>query len=143
MTSSPYRAGRNAQSLYENVELLTGQRGDGLDKALTLRDLSQLGMVQLNRRARGHYAAIPIKGKSQSKRSSSVPRCLALCLSVVGLVRSYCIGHPLYTLGMRTLRFGAQAATALGWHSGSPQRLPRLWVTLSDPQRLLLLDTAR
>ncbi len=81
MTSSPYRAGRNAQSLYENVELLTGQRGDGLDKALTLRDLSQLGMVQLNRRARGHYAAIPHqreKPKQEVVERPSVPRSLSV-----------------------------------------------------------------
>ncbi len=32
---SGFRAGRDADALQENMELLTGQRGSGLEKALT------------------------------------------------------------------------------------------------------------
>ena len=46
---SNFRAGRNQDALSENVELLTGQRGDGLDRAITLRELNNLGLAGLTR----------------------------------------------------------------------------------------------
>ena len=46
---SNFRAGRNNDALTENVELLTGQRGDGLDRAITLRELNALGLASLSR----------------------------------------------------------------------------------------------
>ena len=46
---SNFRAGRNQDTLSENVELLTGQRGDGLDRAITLRELNNLGLAGLSR----------------------------------------------------------------------------------------------
>lgn len=46
---SNFRAGRNQDALSENVELLTGQRGDGLDRAITLRELNELGLAGLSR----------------------------------------------------------------------------------------------
>lgn len=46
---SNFRAGRNQDALSENVELLTGQRGDGLDRAITLRELNNLGLAGLSR----------------------------------------------------------------------------------------------
>lgn len=42
-----YRAGRDQAATSENVELLTGQRGDRLDKAVTFRELSALGLSTL------------------------------------------------------------------------------------------------
>ncbi|HIF9470888.1 TPA: hypothetical protein ACX6SC_003410 [Photobacterium damselae] len=51
-----FRGGRNSESLYENMELLTGQRGDGLERAITVRDLAQLGLSKL-KRVRHHYQA--------------------------------------------------------------------------------------
>lgn len=44
-----FRAGRDQGAVTENMELLTGQRGDGLDKAVTLRDLADLGVATLRR----------------------------------------------------------------------------------------------
>ena len=46
---SNFRAGRDNGAITENVELLTGQRGDGLDRAITLRELNALGLTTLSR----------------------------------------------------------------------------------------------
>ncbi|MCJ7928947.1 hypothetical protein, partial [Aeromonas sp. LsrichE-8G] len=50
-----YRAGRDQAATVENVELLTGQRGDHLDKAVTFRELSALGLSTLRPGAGGVY----------------------------------------------------------------------------------------
>lgn len=55
-----FRAGRDAEAVLENLELLTGQRGNGLDRALTLRDLTNLGVVGVTRTRRGGYVAKPL-----------------------------------------------------------------------------------
>ena len=48
-----YRAGRDQAATVENVELLTGQRGDRLDKAVTFRELAALGLSTLRPGAGG------------------------------------------------------------------------------------------
>ncbi|BDA17649.1 hypothetical protein KAM345_015630 [Aeromonas caviae] len=48
-----YRAGRDQAATAENVELLTGQRGDRLDKAVTFRELAALGLSTLRPGAGG------------------------------------------------------------------------------------------
>ena len=50
-----YRAGRDQAATAENVELLTGQRGDRLDKAVTFRELEALGLSTLRSGAGGVY----------------------------------------------------------------------------------------
>lgn len=50
-----YRAGRDQAATAENVELLTGQRGDRLDKAVTFRELAALGLSTLRPGAGGIY----------------------------------------------------------------------------------------
>ncbi|MBP4059624.1 DUF1983 domain-containing protein [Aeromonas sp. Prich7-2] len=50
-----YRAGRDQAATVENVELLTGQRGDRLDKAVTFRELEALGLSTLRPGAGGVY----------------------------------------------------------------------------------------
>ncbi|WP_270835499.1 phage tail tip fiber protein [Aeromonas sp. QDB30] len=50
-----YRAGRDQAATAENVELLTGQRGDRLDKAVTFRELEALGLSTLHPGAGGVY----------------------------------------------------------------------------------------
>ncbi|MCV9380497.1 DUF1983 domain-containing protein [Aeromonas hydrophila] len=50
-----YRAGRDQAATSENVELLTGQRGNKLDKAVTLRELTELGLATLRPGAGGAY----------------------------------------------------------------------------------------
>ena len=52
-----YRAGRDQAATAENVELLTGQRGDRLDKAVTFRELSALGLSTLRPGAGGVVGA--------------------------------------------------------------------------------------
>ncbi|HGS4463137.1 TPA: DUF1983 domain-containing protein [Vibrio metschnikovii] len=53
MSRSGFRAGRDQSSLTENIELLTGQRGDGGSKAVTYRDLAKLGVLTLRRGSGG------------------------------------------------------------------------------------------
>lgn len=55
MAKPAYRAGRDQAATSENVELLTGQRGDKLDKAVTFRELSALGLATLRPGAAGIY----------------------------------------------------------------------------------------
>ncbi len=50
-----YRSGRDQAATAENVELLTGQRGDRLDKAVTFRELAALGLSTLRPGAGGVY----------------------------------------------------------------------------------------
>ncbi|QHC08895.1 DUF1983 domain-containing protein [Aeromonas veronii] len=55
MTKAAYRAGRDQAATAENVELLTGQRGNKLDKAVTLRELTALGLATLRPGAGGSF----------------------------------------------------------------------------------------
>lgn len=50
---STFRSSSTPQGLTENMQILTGQKGDRLDKALTMRDAAELGMLQLHRNAGG------------------------------------------------------------------------------------------
>lgn len=38
-----FRSGTDLPTVAENIQTLTGQRGDGLDRAVTVRDLARLG----------------------------------------------------------------------------------------------------
>jgi hypothetical protein len=51
-----YTSGRDLGSVSENVELLTGQRGDRLDKAVTYRELQSLGLATLARVGKSYQA---------------------------------------------------------------------------------------
>lgn len=55
MAKAAYRAGRDQAATAENVELLTGQRGNKLDKAVTLRELTALGLATLRPGAGGSF----------------------------------------------------------------------------------------
>ncbi|ELM3751476.1 DUF1983 domain-containing protein, partial [Aeromonas dhakensis] len=55
MAKPAYRAGRDQAATSENVELLTGQRGDKLDKAVTFRELNALGLATLRPGVGGIY----------------------------------------------------------------------------------------
>ncbi|ANB54842.1 hypothetical protein WM43_20375 [Aeromonas veronii] len=55
MTKPAYRAGRDQAATSENVELLTGQRGNKLDKAVTFRELNALGLATLRQGPGGIY----------------------------------------------------------------------------------------
>lgn len=53
MSKHTFRASNTQQGLTENMQILTGQKGDRLDKALTLREAAELGMVNLRRNGSG------------------------------------------------------------------------------------------
>lgn len=53
MSRATFRASSTQQGLTENMQILTGQKGDRLDKALTLREAAALGMVNLRRNGSG------------------------------------------------------------------------------------------
>ncbi|MFR9719866.1 phage tail tip protein [Aeromonas diversa] len=53
MSKSTFRASNTPQGLAENMQILTGQRGDSLDKALTLREAAAIGIVRLRRNGSG------------------------------------------------------------------------------------------
>ncbi|MGL6264011.1 hypothetical protein ACSZMC_08895 [Aeromonas jandaei] len=53
MSKPTFRASNTQQGLTENMQILTGQKGDQLDKALTLREAAALGMVNLRRNGSG------------------------------------------------------------------------------------------
>ena len=57
MNKNTFRASSTQQGLTENMQILTGQKGDRLDKALTLREAASLGMLNLRRTAGG--AVVP------------------------------------------------------------------------------------
>ena len=46
-----YRSGRDLPAVAENIELLTGQRGNKLDKAITYRELADIGLITLRKAA--------------------------------------------------------------------------------------------
>lgn len=53
MRGASFRASNTQQGLTENMQILTGQKGDRLDKALTLREAAELGIVNLRRNGSG------------------------------------------------------------------------------------------
>lgn len=53
MSKPTFRASNTQLGLTENMQILTGQKGDRLDKALTLREAAALGMVNLRRNGSG------------------------------------------------------------------------------------------
>ncbi|MEI8609927.1 phage tail protein, partial [Enterovibrio sp. Hal110] len=57
---STFSGSRSARALQENVEKLTGQRGNGLDRAVTLRDLQTLGLASLTRSSNGAVLPKPV-----------------------------------------------------------------------------------
>ncbi|WP_421301502.1 hypothetical protein [Aeromonas veronii] len=53
MSKPTFRASNTQQGLTENMQILTGQKGERLDKALTLREAALLGLVNLRRNGSG------------------------------------------------------------------------------------------
>lgn len=73
---SGFRAGRDQGATTENIELLTGQRGNGLDRAVTVRDLSELGIATLRRAGQAGQSGIlvPNSGSNLSPGQVSAQR---------------------------------------------------------------------
>ena len=63
-----FRAGRDLPAVSENVELLTGQRGDGLDKAVTYRVLAAIGLANLKKAASSGKYTVTLPEQSDSEK---------------------------------------------------------------------------
>uniref|UniRef100_UPI00068A59E2 phage tail tip protein n=1 Tax=Plesiomonas shigelloides TaxID=703 RepID=UPI00068A59E2 len=57
MSKATFRASADSKAVAENMQILTGQKGDKLDKALTYREAVAIGLLKLRRSGRG--AVIP------------------------------------------------------------------------------------
>ncbi|OOE43439.1 phage tail tip fiber protein [Salinivibrio kushneri] len=73
MSKSAFRGGRDNAAIIENVEKLTGQRGDGLDRAMTLRELHSLGLVSVSRGARGRLRVQPVSQPTRDGEYTNKP----------------------------------------------------------------------
>ena len=63
-----FRAGRDAAALSENIELLTGQRGDGLDKAVTYRVLAAIGLANLKKASSSGKYTLTLPDQADSEK---------------------------------------------------------------------------
>ena len=77
MRGSSFRASNTQQGLTENMQILTGQKGDRLDKALTLREAAALGMVNLRRNGSGQIVPEIPPGNSGDPEWSGVQQPVA------------------------------------------------------------------
>ncbi|PSU69798.1 hypothetical protein C9J22_13035 [Photobacterium phosphoreum] len=59
-SKSGFRGGRDSAAIQENIELLTGQRGNGLDRAITMRELASLGLINITRNSNGAVIPKPV-----------------------------------------------------------------------------------
>lgn len=57
MSEATFRASADSKAVAENMQILTGQKGDKLDKALTYREAAAIGILKLRRSGSG--AIIP------------------------------------------------------------------------------------
>ncbi|EON88656.1 phage tail tip fiber protein [Plesiomonas shigelloides] len=57
MSKATFRASADSKAVAENMQILTGQKGDKLDKALTYREAAAIGILKLRRSGSG--AIIP------------------------------------------------------------------------------------
>lgn len=53
MTKTTFRANADSKAVAENMQILTGQKGDKLDKALTYREAGEIGLLKLRRSSSG------------------------------------------------------------------------------------------
>ncbi|KAB1181751.1 DUF1983 domain-containing protein [Photobacterium damselae subsp. damselae] len=68
-----FRGGRDPAALQENMELLTGQRGNGLDRAITVRELAQLGLINVTRNSQGSVVTKPVLPQAPDDKPISIP----------------------------------------------------------------------
>jgi predicted phage tail protein len=95
MAKTGFRAGRNEQTTQENLELLTGQRGNGLDRAITLRDLASTSLVSVGKSASGIYTISTSKSGSSAVLVPITPTGFEVSGSFSSIILSWNI--PKYT----------------------------------------------
>ncbi|WP_052012467.1 phage tail tip fiber protein [Pectobacterium betavasculorum] len=64
--TAKFRAGKDQAAVLENVETLTGQRGDGRNRAVTYGDLATLGLANLRQLGGGKVTLTPGNGSGGS-----------------------------------------------------------------------------
>ncbi|WP_050568494.1 DUF1983 domain-containing protein [Dickeya chrysanthemi] len=74
MSSTKFRAGRDQAAVVENIETLTGQRGDGRNRAVTYGDLAGLGLANLRQLGGGKVALSPGNGLGGSGSGGGVQK---------------------------------------------------------------------
>ncbi|NKI73540.1 DUF1983 domain-containing protein [Dickeya sp. CFBP 2040] len=74
MSNSKFRAGTDQAAVAENIETLTGQRGDGRNRAVTYGDLAGLGLANLRQVGGGKVALSPSNGTGGSGSGGSVQK---------------------------------------------------------------------
>ncbi|MBY3789583.1 DUF1983 domain-containing protein [Photobacterium carnosum] len=68
-----FRGGRDNGAMQENMELLTGQRGNGLDRAITIRELAQLGLINVSRNSNGSVTPKPVPPTFPDDKPVDIP----------------------------------------------------------------------
>ncbi|RNM07936.1 DUF1983 domain-containing protein [Dickeya undicola] len=74
MSTTKFRAGKDQASVVENIETLTGQRGDGRNRAVTYGDLAGLGLANLRQLGGGKVALSPGNGIGESSSAGRVQK---------------------------------------------------------------------
>ncbi|MEI7151554.1 phage tail tip fiber protein [Pectobacterium carotovorum] len=72
--TAKFRAGKDQSAVLENVETLTGQRGDGRNRAVTYGDLSTLGLANLRQLGGGKVTLTPGNGSGGSNSGGGVQK---------------------------------------------------------------------
>ncbi|AFR03779.1 hypothetical protein PEC301653_18470 [Pectobacterium carotovorum subsp. carotovorum] len=72
--TAKFRAGKDQTAVLENVETLTGQRGDGRNRAVTYGDLATLGLANLRQLGGGKVTLTPGNGSGGSNSGGGVQK---------------------------------------------------------------------
>ncbi|RRO10577.1 phage tail tip fiber protein [Pectobacterium aquaticum] len=72
--TAKFRAGKDQSAVLENVETLTGQRGDGRNRAVTYGDLATLGLANLRQLGGGKVTLTPGNGSGGSNSGGGVQK---------------------------------------------------------------------
>lgn len=72
--TAKFRAGKDQTAVLENVETLTGQRGDGRNRAVTYGDLATLGLASLRQLGGGKVTLTPGNGSGGSNSGGGVQK---------------------------------------------------------------------
>ncbi len=141
MSRPTFRASNTPQGLTENMQILTGQKGDRLDKALTLRDAANLGMLNLRRTPGGTVVPeLPPSNHVDPEWSGVQPPHAPLNVSVSGAFHTIVLSWdaPTYR-GTLLPRCGVQRMTTWGtqsewephWPTFMPMRLAKSSVLIT------------
>ncbi|WP_409308665.1 DUF1983 domain-containing protein [Pectobacterium sp. B1J-3] len=72
--SAKFRAGKDQSTVLENIETLTGQRGDGRNRAVTYGELANLGLANLRQLGGGKVTLTPGNGSGGSNSGGGVQK---------------------------------------------------------------------